>query len=103
MISEINRVTILPGREAEFENAFAQARRLLLSVSGCRGARLLECLEEPGRYIIMLAWDRLEDHLDHYPATRQAVEVRALLSPHIVDAEMAHYRAIAGICDGDGH
>ena len=96
MVFEINNVRVRPGQTVEFEMAFPQAAALLLTVPGCRSARLLRCLDQPGRYQIEVVWDRIEDHLDHYPATDQAGEVRALLRPLIESADLAHFEAMPG-------
>ena len=96
MVFEINNVRVRSGRTAELETVFPQATALLLTVPGCRSARLLRCLDQPGRYQIEVVWDRIEDHLDHYPATDQAGEVRALLRPLIESADLAHFEAMPG-------
>ena len=95
MIFEINHLRVAPDRAAAFEAAFAQASPRLLSVSGCRSARLLRCIEQTGRYLIEVGWERLEDHRDHYPMTDQAREVRALLLPLIESADLAHFEPVA--------
>lgn len=94
MIEEINSIRVATERAAAFEAAFEQAATLLTQVSGCRAARLFRCLEHPGRYQIRLEWARLEDHVDHYPTTAQAAEVRALLVPLIECADIAHFEPV---------
>jgi|SRR5690606_16964782 len=93
MVLEINSVDIHPGREAAFEQAFAQCIPLLLRVEGCRTATLLRCVEHPGRYIVQVEWNRLSDHVDGYPATAEAAEIRSLLRPLIARAEPMHFEA----------
>ena len=91
MIFEINHLRVRPGQAGAFEAAFPKAAARLRSVAGCRSARLLRCLEQPGRYQIEVGWERIEDHRDHYPTTDQAREVRALLLPLIESADLAHF------------
>lgn len=91
MILEINTIDVRSGDEAAFETAFAQCVPLLLRVKGCRAAGLLRCIEQPGRYQVQVEWERLTDHVDHYPSTPEAAEVRALLRPLIARAEPAHF------------
>jgi heme-degrading monooxygenase HmoA len=95
MIVEINMVQVSTERTVEFETAFAEAAELLLEVAGCRSAQLFRCVERPGRYQIQLGWERLADHVDHYPATAQAAGVRKLLMPLIDSADMAHFEPVA--------
>lgn len=94
MVLEINEVTVVPGRGAIFETAFAQARRRLLEVPGCLSAELLRRLGEPERYQVRVAWQRLEDHLEHYPRTAEAAQMRALLGPLIASMERGHYEVV---------
>ena len=94
MVWEINGLDIHPGREAEFETAFARAVPLLLRVRGCRAAELLRCVETPGRYQVRVEWAALADHREHYPATAEAAEIRALLLPMIAKAEPAHFERV---------
>ena len=94
MIFEINNLRVRADDADAFEAAFRRAAPLLLSVAGCRSARLLRCVEQPGRYQIEIGWDRLEDHCDHYPHTAQAEKVRALLLPMIGSADLAHFEIV---------
>lgn len=91
MVLEINEVTVAPGQGTAFETAFARARRLLLGVSGCLSVELLRRRGEPGRYQVQVAWEQLEDHVEHYPRTDEAAQVRALLGPLIASMERGHY------------
>jgi quinol monooxygenase YgiN len=91
MIYELNRVVIDPASAADFEAAFANAAALLRTARGCRGASLLRCIEEAGRYQIGVTWETLADHREHYPAGDVAPRVRALVLPFIRSAEMLHY------------
>lgn len=91
MVLEINEVTVVSGQGAAFETAFAQARRLLLEMPGCLSAELLRRRGEPGHYQVRVAWEQLEDHVEHYPRTAEATQVRALLGPLIATMERGHY------------
>lgn len=95
MLFECNEVEIGVGEAEAFEQAFAHAVPLLLGVRGCRSAVLFRCIEQPGTYQIRIGWDRIEDHVDHYPATEEAVRVRSLLLPSIRCARRAHFEEVA--------
>lgn len=49
MILEHAVLDVLPGREAEFEAAFDEARSLIACQPGFRSMRLERCLEQPNR------------------------------------------------------
>jgi heme-degrading monooxygenase HmoA len=62
MVLEHALLDVIPGREGEFEVAFSEARRLISASPGFRSLRLSRGIEEPHRYLLLVEWDRLEDH-----------------------------------------
>lgn len=53
---------MIPGREVEFELAFTDARAIISSIPGCRGLTLSRSIESPSTYLLLVAWERLDDH-----------------------------------------
>lgn len=62
MILEIATLDIMPGKEAAFEAGVAHARALFARAKGCRGMALRRTVENPSTYLLLVEWDRLEDH-----------------------------------------
>jgi len=62
MILEHAVLDVIAGQEEAFETAFTEARPLIGAAAGFRSLRLERCLEQPGRYLLLVEWDRLEDH-----------------------------------------
>jgi heme-degrading monooxygenase HmoA len=62
MILEHAMLPVRPGLAAEFLAAFAEARPIIAGMPGCRGVELRRCLEDPDRFLLLVRWDRLEDH-----------------------------------------
>ena len=62
MIVEHAPLDVIPGREAEFESAFGQARTIIESMQGFISLRILRGIESPSRYLLIVEWDSLEDH-----------------------------------------
>jgi heme-degrading monooxygenase HmoA len=62
MVLELAILNVIPGREGEFERAFAQARGIIASMPGFQSLELQKCLEQPNRYALLVRWSRLEDH-----------------------------------------
>lgn len=93
MILEHAVLQILPGREAEFEDAFARARHLIEASPGFGSLRLPPCLEDRSRYLLLVEWERLEDHLDGFRGGPSYPEWKAMLH-HFYDPlpEVDHYR-----------
>lgn len=79
MILEHALLPVIPGREAEFEEAFARARTIIASMPGFAGLTLSRCLERRSGYLLLVQWDRLEDHTEGFRGSVQYGEWRALL------------------------
>lgn len=94
MVYESNLVKVAPSGGPAFEIAFARAKPLLLRVPGCRSVELLRQVEDADRYQVRIGWERLEDHVETYPQTAEAGEIRALLAPLIAHADRGHFEAV---------
>lgn len=70
---------VAPHRQAEFEQSFAEARRLIAAMPGFRRLSLSRCVERPGGYLLLVEWDRLEDHTEGFRRSPEYQEWRALL------------------------
>jgi len=96
MILEVATLDVIAGREAEFEDAFSQAQRIISSMKGYRGHELKRCVENSSRYILLVTWETLEDHTKGFRQSPQYQEWRAMLH-HFYDPfpTVEHYRDIA--------
>jgi heme-degrading monooxygenase HmoA len=79
LILEHAPLDVVPGREDEFESAFRRASAIIASMPGFRSLRLSRCIEEPNRYLLLVEWDRLEDHTEGFRGAPEYQEWRALL------------------------
>jgi heme-degrading monooxygenase HmoA len=70
---------VRPGREDEFVAAFARARPLIASRRGFRSLRLQRCVERPSRFLLLVEWDRLEDHTEGFRGSPEYQQWRELL------------------------
>jgi heme-degrading monooxygenase HmoA len=88
---------VTPGKEAEFEEAFAEARQYISSAAGFRWLRLSRCVEHPGRYLLLVGWDTLEDHTEGFRGSPAFEEWRRLLH-HFYDPfpTVEHFTPTAG-------
>ena len=66
MVLEHALLSVRPGQEDDFEAAFAAAKAVIAASPGFQGLRLSRCLERPGTYLLLVEWDRLEDHIDGF-------------------------------------
>ena len=59
MVLEHALLPVVPGREADFEAAFAEARSLIAASPGSRRLSLSRCLERPGTHLLLVESERL--------------------------------------------
>ncbi|MCC6467008.1 MAG: antibiotic biosynthesis monooxygenase [Alphaproteobacteria bacterium] len=62
MILEAAVLNVKQGQGAAFERAMAEARPLIAATPGFKGIEVRPCLETPGRYLLLVWWEKLEDH-----------------------------------------
>ena len=79
MVTEQAVLDVTPGREGEFEAAFATARPLVAVMPGFLSLRLLRCLESSSRYLLLIEWERLEDHTVGFRSSSEYEEWKRLL------------------------
>ena len=95
MILESAPLDVIPGREAEFEAAFAEAQQIIAAMPGYIGHSLTRCVERPSRYLLLVEWERLEDHIEGFRGSPDYQRWRALLH-HFYDPfpRVEHYRPV---------
>jgi heme-degrading monooxygenase HmoA len=77
MILELATLNVRPGQEAAFEDAMRKARPLIEASAGFGGMNLRRCEETPNRYMLSVAWNKVEDHTvgfrqsERYPKWRE--------------------------------
>ncbi|HEX8528376.1 MAG TPA: antibiotic biosynthesis monooxygenase [Cytophagales bacterium] len=81
MILEVAILDVIPGQEARFEQNFREARGIIAAMPGCRSHRLQRCLEKPNRYLLLVEWEKLEDHTVGFRQSPQYGQWKALLHP----------------------
>src|SRR3954468_5129860 len=79
MVLEHALLDVVPGQESSFEGAFRQARQIISSMPGFQSLGLSRCIEQRNRYLLLVEWDRLEDHTEGFRGSPQYEEWRALL------------------------
>ena len=79
MILEHAELSVRPGREDEFERAFTEAKAIIARMPGFAGLSLSRCLERPSVYLLLVEWQRLEDHTEGFHGSPEYEQWRALL------------------------
>ncbi len=70
---------MIPGREVEFELAFTDARAIISSMPGCSSLTLSGSIESPSTYLLLVEWERLDDHTIGFRQSVHYQKWRALL------------------------
>jgi heme-degrading monooxygenase HmoA len=98
MILEVAILNVIAGRESEFEAAFRRAQAIISSMQGYRSHELRRCIETTARYLLLVYWDRLEDHTIGFRGSPEYQEWKRLLH-HYYDPFplVEHYSAVPGV------
>ncbi|MBE7383567.1 MAG: antibiotic biosynthesis monooxygenase [Leptolyngbya sp. SIO1E4] len=81
MILEVAILDIIPGREKDYEDAFANASSIIASMPGYRSHTLKKCIEKQNRYLLLVEWDTLADHTEGFRQSDEYQTWKALLHP----------------------
>ena len=81
MVLEVAVLDVIPGREADYEAAFASAEPIISSMPGFVSLRLERCIEVPHRYVLLVEWSTLEDHTVGFRGSEGYQRWRELLHP----------------------
>ncbi|KJY92000.1 MULTISPECIES: antibiotic biosynthesis monooxygenase family protein [Vibrio] len=95
MILEVAILDVKPDMEKDFEQNFAKAQAIISSMKGYVSHQLQRCIENPGRYILLVNWQTLEDHEIGFRQSAEYQEWKALLH-HFYDPfpTVEHYESV---------
>lgn len=79
MILEQALLPVKPGQESELEAAFQQAKAIISAMPGFRSLTLSRCIERPETYLLLVEWERLEDHTEGFRGSAEYQQWRSLL------------------------
>jgi 2-hydroxychromene-2-carboxylate isomerase len=95
LILESAVLDVKPGQEPEFEAAFAQARSILAAARGYVCHELRRSIERPSRYLLLVRWRSLEDHVEGFRKSAAYAQWKRLLH-HFYDPfpTVEHYEVL---------
>lgn len=82
MVLEVADIAVTPGAEDAFVAAYRGARDVLATTPGCRSVRMTRGVETPGRFVLLVEWDSVEDHERNFRGTDRFAAWRAAIGPH---------------------
>ena len=95
MILEVAILHVKAGLSADFEKAFSEAQKIISSMNGYISRQLKKCLEETGKYILLVNWETLEDHTEGFRGSAAYQDWKNLLH-HFYDPfpTVEHYTEV---------
>ena len=96
MILEVAILNVRAGEGVAFEQAFSQAQDIISSMPGYASHQLQRCLESQEKYLLLVQWQRLEDHTIGFRRSQQYQEWKHLLH-HFYEPfpTVEHYELVA--------
>ena len=96
MILEVAILNVRAGEGGAFEQAFSQAQDIISSMPGYASHQLQRCLESQDKYLLLVQWQRLEDHTIGFRQSLQYQEWKQLLH-HFYEPfpTVEHYELVA--------
>lgn len=79
MVLEAAVLYVKPDMEKEYEGAFRQASAIISSMNGYLSHELQRCMEVKGKYLLLVEWERVEDHTVGFRQSPEYQEWKRLL------------------------
>ncbi len=97
MILEHVDIRINSGQQAAFDEAILRGVNTVIAhAKGFRGFKVNKCIESPERYILMLFWDSVDDHMVCFRQSPAFAEWRAIVGPFFASPPMMeHFNLLA--------
>ena len=97
MVLELADFAILPGQEDDFIAAFGEAVTILASSPGFRSARMTRGIESPSRFVLLVEWESLDDHVVGFRESDRFTQWRAVIGRFFDGApRVEHFADVAG-------
>lgn len=79
MITEVALLQIIKGKELAFEAAFKIAENIINKMPGYLQHELQKCLEDEYKYLLLVRWEKLEDHTEGFRKSAEYQDWKKLL------------------------
>ena len=91
-------MAVRPGTGAAFEDAVRRGYPAVAGSPGFRSLTLHRGVENPDRYLLLIGWDRVEDHTVGFRGSDAFTRWRAEIGPFLDgDPEVDHYDPVGPI------
>jgi heme-degrading monooxygenase HmoA len=98
MVLEVANIRIDPAKSQEFEAAIENGvRNVLAKAKGFLNFKIQRGVENPEKYLLMIEWASLEDHMVGFRESPAFAEWRGIVGSFFAaPVEMEHFELIAG-------
>ena len=79
MVTEIAILNICKEQNIAFEKSFAAAKNIIASMKGYIEHELLKCMEEENKYLLIVRWQKVEDHTEGFRKSEEYNKWKKLL------------------------
>lgn len=79
MILEVAILQVKPDLAHQFKDAFIEASKIISSMKGYVGHELQKCIEVEHKYILLVRWETLDDHVVGFRQSAEYRQWKALL------------------------
>jgi heme-degrading monooxygenase HmoA len=95
MILEVAILDVKPGQERRFEVDFKIAEQFISAIEGYISHEIQRCIEIENRYLLLVKWQKLEDHTINFRGSPHYQEWKNLLH-HYYDPfpEVLHFESL---------
>ncbi|MEZ5645909.1 MAG: antibiotic biosynthesis monooxygenase family protein [Burkholderiaceae bacterium] len=97
MILEHADIRIDPARATAFEEAILQGvQTVIAQAKGFKGFKVNRSIESPGRYLLMIYWETLEDHTVAFRGSDAFTQWRAIVGPFFAQPPVVEHLELVG-------
>ncbi len=96
MITEIATIMIDPANAAAFEAAIASAGPVIRAAEGSHSMALERVIETPGKYVLLIEWDSVENHMVTFRQSEGFKAWRALVGSFFVGTPVVEHSETVG-------
>jgi len=82
MVLEAATIYVKQGTSSDFESSFRKASNILARASGYIGHELHKCVEEPDKYLLLVKWQSISDHIADFRKSEDYGEWQSILQPY---------------------
>lgn len=97
MILEHADIRIDPLKSSAFEEAILRGvTTVVAQAKGFKGYKVNRSIETPGRYVLMIYWDTLEDHTVGFRGSDLFPQWRAIVGPFFAQPPVVEHLELVG-------